>query len=143
MHFAAERGCFDCILYLVEIVPESVNFVNNDGQTPVDVAEENKKWLCAEKLFEFLDSETDTEINDDTSLEFEYEDFELNIQPTVPAKKTVHFGSDKISLQKAPKLETLLGELRNRPEEDIRGSLEDIIDHQVGALALFCNQIFA
>lgn len=131
LHFSAERGCFDCILYLLETVPESVNFVNSAGQTAVDVAEENKKWLCAEKMIEFLDSETDTEINDDTSLEFEYEDFELNLQPTIPAKKCVHFGSDKISLQKAPKLETLLDELRNRPEKDVIGSLEDIIDHQV------------
>ena len=29
------------------------HFQNSEGQTPIDVAEENEKWFCAEKMMMF------------------------------------------------------------------------------------------
>ena len=52
---------------------QSIYIENDEGQTPIDVAEENEKWLCAEKMMLFyseIESNNDT---DDMSLEFEFE----------------------------------------------------------------------
>ena len=123
LHFAAKRGSYGSIEYLLERVPDCVYVLSGDGQTPIDVAEQNEKWLCAQKLLECYSESEETD-NDILSLEFEFESKQ-------PVTKTVHFHQDEPQKLNTTKIGTVLQQLENRPQSEIVSTLNDVIDHQV------------
>jgi len=126
LHFAAERGSYGSIEYLLERVPDCVYVLSGDGQTPIDVAEQNEKWLCAQKLLECYSESEETD-DDNVSLEFEFESKQ-------PVTKTVHFHQDEPQKLNTTKIGTVLQQLENRPQSEIVSTLNDVIDHQTNKI---------
>ena len=121
LHFAAERGSHGSVEYLLERVPDCVYVLTSDNQTPIDVAEQNEKWLCAQKLLESYSENEETD-EDNQSLIFEFEESE---QADQQQQKSVHFESKEIaSKPKLAKIDLVLEQLENRPESEIVNTLK-------------------
>lgn len=149
LHFAAELGSHGSIEYLLERVPDCVYVLTSNDQTPIDVAEENEKWLCAQKLLEAYSETEETTDDDNSSLVFEFEQSdEQQQQPVI--NKTVHFDQDDDDddkdddtqeKTKIAKIDMVLEQLKNRPQSEIVNTLKELVDHQTNKINELSNRV--